>query len=494
MADKQDSAYKLTAEEYKKIKDEMEVRLSDLQQKIIKAKIPVIVLFEGYATSGKGSAISSLILNLDPRGFEVHTTRRPNETEERLPWLQRFAVRAPELGRIAVFDRAWYSGLTWVGADQGEQEMLPYLEDINTFERQLAADGVVLIKFFLSIPKKEQKKRIDKLKEDKNTSWRVTKEDERQNKHYEQTERFYKAMITVTDTPYAKWHVIYAKDRRYTRAQVMQTVAEALEAALANPPKADVEGPVQPKVSDRFHLLPAPRIEDVDLNQVMTREEYTEKLDALQDELSELHNVLYNKKIPVVIAYEGNDAAGKGGSIRRVARALDPRGYTVHPIAGPTPTEKAHNHLWRFYTKLPRTGHIAVFDRTWYGRVLVERVEHFTPTWRIEEGYQEINEFEYMLHKWGCVIIKFWLAIDKDEQLRRFQDRQNTPSKQWKITDEDWRNRDKWDQYVEAVDDMIKYTNTNFAPWTIVEADSKYFARIKTLQTVIDSIKKRLGK
>lgn len=274
----------------------------------------------------------------------------------------------------------------------------------------------------------------------------------------------------------------------------MKTVAEILEKALANRPQLEKEGEIQPKISDRYHLLPAPRIEDVDLHQAMTRDEYSKQLDALQDELADLHNVLYRKKIPVVIAYEGNDAAGKGGSIKRLARALDPRGYTVHPIAGPTPEELSHNHLWRFYTRLPRTGHISIFDRTWYGRVLVERVEKLTPAVRIEQGYNEINEFEYMLHKWGAIIVKFWLAIDSDEQLRRFQDRQNNPAKQWKITDEDWRNRDKWDLYVQAVDDMIKYTNTDFAPWTIVEADSKYYARIKTLQTVIDAIKKRLGK
>ena len=401
-------------------------------------------------------------------------------------------MRAPGAGRIAVFDQAWYSGLTWVGADKNEKEMLPYLDDINTFERQLTADGVVIIKFFLSIPKKEMKKRLEKLKADKNTSWRVSKSDEKQLKNYEKSEGFYDAITTVTNTPTAPWHIIYAKDRRYTRARVMQIVADTLEDALARPPKADTEGPIHPKVSDRFHLLPAPRIEDVDLNKTISRDEYTVKLDELQDELSELHNIIYHKKIPVVVAYEGNDAAGKGGSIRRVARALDPRGYQVHPIASPSAEEKSHNHLWRFYTRLPRTGHIAIFDRTWYGRVLVERVEHFTPNYRIEEGYQEINEFEYMLHKWGCVIVKFWLAIDSDEQLRRFEDRQNTPSKQWKITDEDWRNRDKWDDYVAAVDDMIKYTNTDFAPWTIVEADSKYYARLKTLQTIIDAIKKRL--
>lgn len=488
-------AYKMAPEDYAEIKDEMRERLGTLQQQIIQKKIPVIILFEGFSASGKGTAISSLILNLDPRGFEVHTTRKPNELEQRQPWMQRFAERAPAKGRISVFDRAWYSALNWVeGDNRSEQELLPYLEDINTFERQLADDGVVLIKFFLYIPEKELKKRLQNLKEDKNTAWRVSKDDEKQLKNYERDQRFFKAILTVTDTPYAKWNVIYAKDKRYTRAKVMTTVAEELERALKTPPKADIDGPIQPKVSERFHLLPAPRIEDIDLSKTMTREEYDKKLEKLQDELSDLHNVIYRKKIPVIIAFEGNDAAGKGGGIRRVARALDPRGYNVNPIAGPTPVELSHNHLWRFYTRLPRTGHIGIFDRTWYGRVLVERVEQLTPKYRIQQGYQEINEFEYMLHKWGAVILKFWLAIDSDEQLKRFQDRQNTPAKQWKITDEDWRNREKWDLYVQAVNDMIKYTNTDFAPWTIVEADSKLYARVKILGTIVDALKKRLGK
>jgi len=225
----------------------------------------------------------------------------------------------------------------------------------------------------------------------------------------------------------------------------------------------------------------------------LSEEEYKEKLDALQAELKDLHNRLYRKKIPVIIAYEGWDAAGKGGNIKRVTESLDPRGFEVHPIASPEPHEKARHFLWRFWTRLPKTGHIAIYDRTWYGRVMVERLEGFCSENDWKRAYNEINEFEKELSDWGAVIIKFWVQIDKDTQLARFTDRQNTPEKQWKITDEDWRNREKWDQYEKAVDEMIAKTSTVYAPWHILESVDKKYARIKALTIIVDELKKRCG-
>jgi polyphosphate kinase 2 (PPK2 family) len=215
-------------------------------------------------------------------------------------------------------------------------------------------------------------------------------------------------------------------------------------------------------------------------------------LKKCQKRLRELHNELYRKKVPVIIAYEGWDAAGKGGNIKRIAAALDPRGYEVHPIASPLPHEKARHYLWRFWTRLPKAGHIAIFDRTWYGRVMVERLEGFCSENDWQRAYNEINEFEKELYDWGAVVIKFWVQIDKDTQLERFTLRQNTPEKQWKITDEDWRNREKWDLYEEAIDEMMQKTNTEFAPWYVLESNDKKYARIKALKTVIKEIEKRL--
>ncbi len=488
-------SYKLAKEEYKKIKNEMEVKLSVLQQKVVNEKIPVIILFEGFSASGKGGVISSLILNFDPRGFRVYSTRGANEKELRKPWLARFAEKAPEAGRISVFDRAWYSGMIQkLSGDEEEETLKNGFEDIKGFERQLADDGCVIIKFFLYIPEKEQKKRIGKLLADKNTAWRVTQKDIEKMQQYGKNLELYKKILENTDKPHARWNVVYAKDKKYTWATVMQTVAEELERAIANKQvvKEVQNQESKPYVSKKFDLLPTKKIQEYDLQKEMDKDTYKTKLKELQGELQELHNIIYRKKIPVIICYEGNDAAGKGGSIKRLARALDPRGYAVNPIGAPTKEELMHHYLWRFYNRLPLDGHIEIFDRTWYGRVLVERVEGFTPPNRIAQAYNEINEFESSLKRWGAVLIKFWLAIDKDEQLTRFKAREDSPEKRWKITDEDWRNREKWDVYTDAVNDMLQYTNTTYAPWTVVESNVKYYARIKTLETILAAIRERI--
>ncbi len=477
-------------------KKELMADLSELQQRVIKARLPVAIIFEGFSASGKGAAISSLILNFDPRGFEVYATRPPQLFERREPWLWRFAEKCPAKGDIAVFDRAWYSGMMQIDKKvKKPSQFITYFEDINMFERQLADDGCLIIKFFLHISRKEQKKRLKKLLAHQDTVWRVTARDLGDLKQYNENREFYKRMVEATDRPYAKWHIIDAKKRANVRRSVMETVKSELEAALEaneNGRAAAVDVPQKPYINVKFNLLPAKKIQEYDLSLSLEQADYRARLAALQQELSDLHNVIYKEQVPVVIAYEGNDAAGKGGNIRRVAAALDPRGYSVHPVSAPSPVELDHHYLWRFFSSLPKTGHIAIFDRTWYGRVLVERVEQFTPPIRLSQAYNEINEFELMLKKWGAVLIKFWLTIDKEEQLRRFEDRQNTPAKQWKITDEDWRNREKWDLYADAVNDMLTYTNTDFAPWTVVESNSKYYARIKTLETIISSIRAHL--
>ena len=228
-----------------------------------------------------------------------------------------------------------------------------------------------------------------------------------------------------------------------------------------------------------------PELNEIALDVSIDDEKYDKELKELQAELADLHNYIYRKKIPVVIAYEGWDAAGKGGNIKRLTSALDPRGFEVHPIASPEPAEKNRHYLWRFWKRLPKDGHIAVFDRTWYGRVMVERLEGFCSENDWQRAYNEINEFEKELTDWGAIVIKFWVQIDKDTQLKRFTDRQNTPEKQWKITDEDWRNREKWDMYEDAVNEMIQKTSTEFAPWHILESNDKHYARIKALKTVM---------
>ena len=266
---------------------------------------------------------------------------------------------------------------------------------------------------------------------------------------------------------------------------MLRFLNQGIETALQN---HDLAAPI---LQNTFPLVKMPLLKDISLeDKKLTDEEYDTQLDALQDELRELHNELYRKKIPVIIAYEGWDAAGKGGNIKRITSALDPRGYEVQPIASPEPHEKARHFLWRFWTRLPKDGHIAIFDRTWYGRVMVERLEGFCSENDWQRAYNEMNEFEKELSDWGAVVIKFWVQIDSDTQLERFTERQNTTEKQWKITDEDWRNREKWDQYEEAVNEMLQKTSTEFAPWHILESNDKKYARIKALRIVTEEIKK----
>ena len=269
--------------------------------------------------------------------------------------------------------------------------------------------------------------------------------------------------------------------------QALETLVQGIHVALQNQAKS------VPLLPNTFPLVTMPLLSQVTLEgKTLEEEDYRRQLKALQKQLGELHNWLYRRRVPVVIAYEGWDAAGKGGNIKRLTEALDPRGYEVHPIASPEPYAKARHYLWRFWTRLPKDGHIAIFDRTWYGCVMVERLEGFCSENDWQRAYNEINEFERELTDWGAVVIKFWVQIDKQTQLLRFNERQNDPAKQWKITEEDWRNREKWDAYETAVNEMLQKTSTANAPWHILESVDKKYARIKALQITADALEKAL--
>jgi polyphosphate kinase 2 (PPK2 family) len=285
----------------------------------------------------------------------------------------------------------------------------------------------------------------------------------------------------------APWYIIDAADRKWAQLQVLETMISGIEVGMQNSSRS------VPILQNTFPLVKMPKLQEISLEGCTIEEEdYKEELKKLQKRLGDLHNQLYRLRIPVIITYEGWDAAGKGGNIKRITEALDPRGFEVHPIASPEPHEKARHYLWRFWTRLPKDGHIAIFDRTWYGRVMVERLEGFCSENDWKRAYNEMNEFEKELSDWGAVIVKFWVQIDKDTQLARFTDRQNNPEKRWKITDEDWRNREKWDLYEDAIDEMLKKTSTTYAPWHILESVDKKYARIKALHIVIDEIEKAI--
>lgn len=476
-------------EEMEKRLEELRARLFSKQTQIKEHKLPVLVILEGWGAAGKGSVLGKVIKNIDPRFFKVATMDEKSKEEMRRPFLYRHFIKIPEAGKYMFLDGSWMDEVTgeFVRGEITEEVYQCRMTSIRQFERQLTDNGYLVLKFFFHIGKKEQKKRIDDLLKDKNTKWRVSDRDEWQNKHYDKCLEVFDSYLRETNQSQAPWYIIDAENKKWAELQLLDILVNGIDTALQNGAAA------VPILQNMFPLRKTPRLAEIPLkDKCLTEEEYRKELDKCQKKLAKLHNELYRKKIPVIIAYEGWDAAGKGGNIKRITGCLDPRGFEVHPIASPEPHEKARHYLWRFWTRLPKTGHIAVFDRTWYGRVMVERLEGFCTENDWQRAYNEINEFEKELTDWGAIVIKFWVQIDKDVQLERFNDRQNTPEKQWKITEEDWRNREKWDQYEVAIDEMLQKTNTTTAPWYVLESNDKKYARIKALKILIEEIEKRL--
>ena len=462
-------------------------KLMTQQQKIRDMGLPVIVLVEGWATAGKGNLINQIISELDPRFYNVTTHRIEPEAKSRYPFLYPYFRNIPENGKIMIYDSGWMEDCVQklMGREITKDEYKKRIRTVNEFERQLRDGGYLILKLFLDIDEAEQEKRIRGIRENIETEWRVDDADLWQHREYKLFRQTYEAFMEKTGKQ-LPWHVLDGAKKNAAARDTLKLLTDMIDKAL------DKGRYVGKPFDEKFPLLEMQNLADVDLSKSLTDEEYREQLKPLQKRLAELHNVIYRKKIPVILCYEGWDAAGKGGNIRRVARPLDPRGFDVMPIASPEPHELARQYLWRFWTRLPRTGHICIFDRTWYGRVMVERIEGFCSEDDWKRAYNEINEFERQLTDWGAVVLKFWIHIDQDTQLQRFNDRQSNPEKQWKLTEEDWRNREKWPIYEEAIDEMLQKTSTKNAPWVIIESNDKKYARIKALTIVIDALEKAI--
>ncbi|MBR1874096.1 MAG: phosphate--AMP phosphotransferase [Eubacterium sp.] len=500
MLEKIDLKKKAHWSDYDERMDALSIRIGRLQREAKELGIPVMILFEGYEASGKGTMINRMIRALDPRGFQVFPTEKVTEDERMHPYLWRFFTKTPAKGRIHIFDKSWYQGYF-------TEELTP--EDIRQFEKQFTDDGNLIVKFFLAITEKEQKKRLKSLEKNKSTKWRVSRDDWKQNKNFEERVQAYDNLLIRTDTPNSPWIVVEAMDRKYAAMKIAKNLADKLEESVeaakrakklketSNTSDGQSAGAVNTAAAGSGESRTDEEFKNgvlagVDLSKSLTDEEYRKKKKDLQKRLSILHNRMYLKRVPVVLAFEGWDAGGKGGAIKRITQAIDPRGYEVVPTASPNDIEKAHHYLWRFWEKFPKDGHMAIFDRTWYGRVMVERIEGFATEDEWKRAYAEINNMESQLVKNGTVVLKFWMHIDKDEQAARFKSRQETPEKQWKITDEDWRNREKWDEYEKAVDEMIVRTSTKGAPWHVIEANDKRYARIKVLEIVVEALERAL--
>jgi len=485
-------------------KPEYETRLASLrsgllesQREIRKAQVPVIVVIAGADGAGKGETVNRLHEWLDPRGLETSVFGPPSDEERERPPYWRFWRTLPARGRIGVFFGSWYTDpiIHRVYKKSSPAEFEAELANIAFFEQMLARDGALIIKFWLHLAKKDQKKRLTELSKSAKTRWRVLSIDWKHLKMYDRFVRASEEALRETDSAEAPWTIVEALDDRFREITVGEGLLEALKRRLAGaatpatPKAADTTTTRQPKAKPEARLTVLDR---VDLGRTLTAAEYDKKLPKLQAKVARLVRAAWEKKRSSVIVFEGWDAAGKGGAIRRLTEAMDARLYRVIPIAAPSDEERAHHYLWRFWRHIPRAGQVTLYDRSWYGRLLVERVEGFAREDEWGRAHLEINDFEQQLTDYGIVLSKFWLHLGKEEQLGRFQDRQQTAYKQHKITEEDWRNREQWDAYLTAVHDAVVRTSTPDAPWTLVAANDKKAARIEILETFCRRLEKAL--
>ena len=464
------------------------------------SKQSCIIVVGGVEGAGKREVVNFLLEWMDARGIQTHVMREPSEDELDRPFAWRYWKRLPPAGRTAIFLGSWYSQavIDRVFGRIKEKALEVALDRAVEFERMLVSENVILVKLWMHVSKKEQKRRFKKLSRDKATRWRVTKEDWKFLERYDEFREVSEQAVRRSSTGEAPWHIIEAADDRYRNLTVARTVTEAIRARL------EVQKPAAAKAARVERAAKAPGaatmakaagkslLGELDYTLKVERKKYDKKLPRLQGRLHDLVARLPGAGKSLILVFEGADAAGKGGTIRRLTAAMDAGTWEVVAIAAPTDEERAHPYLWRFWRNLPRSGRVTVYDRSWYGRVLVERIEGFCPPQDWQRAYAEINAFEEQLAEAGNVIVKFWLGISQEEQLRRFKDRQQTPYKQYKITEEDWRNRAKWDAYGQAANEMFEKTSTTHAPWVLVEANDKQHARLKVLHAVIDALEKAL--
>jgi polyphosphate:AMP phosphotransferase len=485
--------HKLSKGEFRKMEPRLRADLLDAQFALSKnGKFPVLILISGVRGAGKGETANLLNEWMDPRHIHTHAFDTPSDEERERPPMWRFWRALPPRGKIGILIGSWYTApiIDRVFDRVKGKNLLRSIEEINHFEKMLADEGALILKFWFHLSKKAQKKRLADLESDPETRWRIAKRDWKFFKMYD---RFYKVSedtLRSTSTAWAPWIVVEGSDAEYRSLTVGKILLEAMNKRLA--PKAAakarrVDAPPIVEPLDKKNILGG-----MDLTLSTPKADYKAVIEKQQKKLSLLTRHPKFRERNVVLVFEGMDAAGKGGAVRRVTAALDARLYHTIPIAAPTDEERAHPYLWRFWRHIPRKGKFTIYDRSWYGRVLVERIEGFCSEEDWLRAYSEINDFEEQLARNGAIIVKFWLQITKDEQYRRFKEREKTRFKQFKITPEDWRNREKWDAYQRAASDMIERTGTAHAPWILVESNDKYHARVKVVKSLVKAIETNL--
>jgi polyphosphate:AMP phosphotransferase len=454
-------------------------------------KIPVVVLISGQDGAGKGETINVLYEWMDPRFISTLAFSMPTDEERERPPMWRYWRSLPPKGRVGIFAGSWYSDpiRQRILDEVSLKELDAQADQINRFEAMLVNEGALVLKFWFHLTKEGQVKRLKALEKDPRTAWRVTQWNWDRLKTYDKLQDVAGHLLRLTNTPWAPWVVVEGTEDRYRSLTVGQILLQALQKKLASTDKQ--ESPVAPMV--RVSTDGRTVLSEMDLTLSLPDKTYEDELSQWQGRLSELLRDPRFKGRSLLCAFEGADAAGKGGAIRRIGAALDARQYQVIPVAAPTEEERAQPYLWRFWRHIPRQGQVAIFDRTWYGRVLVERVEGFCSENDWLRAYTEINDFEHELAGSGVIVAKFWLQISQQEQLKRFKAREQIAFKRFKITQEDWRNREKWDAYQQAICDMVERTSTGNAPWTLVEANDKNYARVKILRTLCERIEAELN-
>ncbi len=487
---------KVAKEVFKEQAPELRTELLKAQRALSASDTSVIIIVSGVEGAGKGEVVNRLNEWLDTRGVRTFAFWDETNEEQERPRYWRFWRSLAPRGEMAILFGAWYMDpiLRRMNNNCSDVALDAELNRIADFERMLTEDGTLVIKFWFHLPKKVQKRRLKKLSRNDRSRWKMAPRKGRFSEHYEQFGTVSERIIRHTDSGIAPWYLIKATDKYYRDLTVGRTLLEALQARLERPNIAIVSSSSHPTALPATPLAQSTVLDHLDLTRKLDKPAYKLELKRLQKELNLLVWKAYQKKRSCVMVFEGFDAAGKGGAIRRVTNAIDSRLYRTIPVAAPTDEEKAQHYLWRFWGHIPRAGRMTIYDRSWYGRVLVERVEGFAGELEWRRAYSEINEFEEQLVESGIILLKFWMHISKEEQLRRFQEREEIPHKQYKITDEDWRNRGKMDDYKLAVNEMVIRTSTENSPWSLLPCNDKPFARIEVLKTVCGQLRSELAK
>ena len=496
---------KVSKTDFKKREPALREALLTLQNSLRQsAKYPVIILFAGVDGAGKSETVNLLNEWMDPRWIVTRAFGAPSDETRERPEYWRFWLNLPPKGRIGLLLSAWYSNplLRRVYGKSSGTEFEKRLEDILDFEKTLADEGALILKFWMHLDKKAQKKRLEAFEADPLLNWRVTQKDWKHWRLYDKFTSTAERIISRTSTGQAPWFIVEGWDHEYRSLRVVEIILETLRMRMngsakhspsetasneaeSSRPKPDNPSSTEEPGAITEHITVLSKL---DTSRKLESKAYKKSLAKYQGQLNLLQRKAKEKNVSTILVFEGWDAGGKGGAIRRITSALDAREAQVIPIAAPTDEEKAHHYLWRFWRHLPRAGRITIFDRSWYGRVLVERVERFATEEEWARAYAEINAFERQLVEHGVILLKFWLHISKNEQLRRFKAREQTSFKRWKITDEDWRNREKWDDYETAVHAMVERTSTQAAPWVLVEGNDKKFSRVKVLRALCERL------